>query len=76
MSKKWTYNAIRDFVEKNSEVTLLSTEYTGFSQRLQFKCTCGETFEKTFKKFKENHQRKCTTCEPIKPSRQGKSASN
>ena len=69
MSKRWSYKEIKEFVEKNSDTVLLSEQYTGFSQKLQFKCACGATFEKTFKKFKENHQRKCETCQPPKQSR-------
>lgn len=69
MSKRWSYKEIKEFVEKNSDSVLLSEQYTGFSQKLQFQCACGATFEKTFKKFKENHQRKCETCQPPKQSR-------
>ena len=69
MNKKWTIKEIRDYVTNNSESELLSTEFTGFSQKLQFKCACGNTFEKPWKKFKEKHQRKCEVCEPPKRSR-------
>lgn len=69
MSKRWTINEINDFVEKNSTSKLLSTEFRGFSQRLQFECECGNTFEKTFTKFKNKHQRQCDVCQPPKPSR-------
>lgn len=69
MSKKWTTKEIRDFVEKNSDTKILSTEFTGFSQKLEFQCACGNTFLKPWKKFKENHQRKCDTCQPPKASR-------
>lgn len=69
MSKRWTINEINDFVEKNSTSKLLSTEFHGFSQKLQFECECGNTFEKTFTKFKNKHQRQCDVCQPPKPSR-------
>lgn len=69
MNKKWTINKIREFVTKNSDSKLLSTEYHGFSQKLLFKCACGENFEKTFTKFKGNSQRKCEVCAPPKESR-------
>ncbi|KZZ85761.1 hypothetical protein [Bacillus sp. SJS] len=69
MNKRWTIDKIKGFVEKNSDSTLLSTEYHGFSQKLQFKCACGSTFEKTFTKFKNNNQRKCDACQPPKASR-------
>lgn len=69
MSKKWTIDSIREFVQKNTDTKILSTEFTGFSQKLQFECACGNTFEKPWKKFKENHQRKCEVCQPPKASR-------
>lgn len=69
MSKKWTIDNIREFVEKNSDSKLLSTEFRGFSQKLEFECACGNRFEKTLTKFKNNHQRKCETCQPPKASR-------
>lgn len=69
MSKRWTIEEIRKFVEENSTSKLLSTEFRGFSQKLLFECECGNTFEKTFTKFKNNHQRQCATCQPPKGSR-------
>lgn len=69
MGKRWTLNEIRTFVENNSESKLLSTEYRGFSQKLQFECDCENHFEKTFTKFKNKHQRKCEVCQPPKESR-------
>ena len=69
MSKRWTIDTIREFVEKNSTTQLLSTEFHGFSQKLLFKCECGNQFEKSFTKFKNNNQRKCEVCQPPKESR-------
>lgn len=69
MHKRWTIDNIKEFVEKNSESKLLTTEYHGFSQKLLFQCACGSNFEKTFTKFKNNLQRKCDACQPPKPSR-------
>jgi len=51
MNKRWNFKEIKAFVEKNSDSKLLSTEYHGFSQKLLFKCACGNNFEKTFTKF-------------------------
>lgn len=66
MNKQWTIHTIREFVEKNSDSKLLTTEYHGFSQKLLFKCACGNNFEKTFTKFKNKNQRKCEVCQPLK----------
>lgn len=57
MNKKWTIDEIRNYVSKNSESTLLSKEYVGYSQKLLFKCSCGTNFEKTFTKFKASNQK-------------------
>ncbi|WP_034553168.1 hypothetical protein [Carnobacterium funditum] len=69
MNKQWTIGTIKEFVEKNSDSKLLTTEYHGFSQKLLFKCACGNNFEKTFTKFKNKKQRKCEACQPLKESR-------
>ncbi|MGJ9457371.1 hypothetical protein [Oceanobacillus sp. CF4.6] len=69
MNKRWTIGKINEFVEKNSESKLLSTEYQGYSQKLRFKCSCGTDFEKSFTKFKNKNQRKCDECQPPKASR-------
>ncbi|WP_423188377.1 hypothetical protein ACO1PF_07120 [Alkalibacterium sp. f15] len=69
MNKRWTIGKIKEYVENNSESKLLSTEYLGFSQRLQFECACGNTFEKTFSKFKDKKQHKCDVCQPPKELR-------
>ena len=69
MNKRWTISEIKKFVENNSESKLLTTEYHGFSQKLLLQCACGNQFEKTFKKFKDNNQRKCDVCQPPKASR-------
>ncbi|MBD8014100.1 hypothetical protein QL992_02345 [Microbacterium sp. APC 3898] len=69
MNKRWTFKEIKAFVEKNSDSKLLSTEYHGFSQKLLFKCACGNNFEKTFTKFNTKNQRKCDVCQPPKAPR-------
>ena len=66
MNKQWTIDSIKEFVEKNSDSKLLTTEYRGFSQKLEFECACGNTFEKTFTKFKNKKQHKCEVCQPLK----------
>lgn len=69
MNKKWTIKEISEYVKKNSDSILLSKEYLGFSQKLEFKCSCGNNFERTFKKFKDSNQKKCSSCEEVRTSR-------
>ena len=52
MNKRWTIERIREFVEKNSDSKLLTTEYHGFSQDLLFECACGNRFEKNSRNLK------------------------
>lgn len=66
MNKQWSIEKIKEFVDKNSDSKLLSTDYQGFSQKLQFECKCGNTYEKTFTKFKNKNQRHCDVCQPPK----------
>lgn len=70
MGKRWTITGIEEFVNKNSESTLLTKQYQGYSQKLLFKCECGNNFEKTFTKFNNKNQRKCEVCQPPKISRE------
>lgn len=52
MQKRWTIGEIKKFVETNSDSKLLTTEYQGFSQKLEFECACGNTFEKHSRNLK------------------------
>lgn len=69
MNKKWTIENISEYVKKNSDCVLLSKEYVGYSQKLLFKCSCGNNFEKTFTKFKGSNQKKCSNCSENRASR-------
>lgn len=62
MNKRWTIDEIKKYVDENSTSQLLSTEYYGYSQKLLFKCACGNNFEKTWVKFKSKKQRTCGEC--------------
>ena len=69
MGKRWRIKDIKEFAEKNSDSILLSKEYHGFSQKLEFEFACGNNFERTFTKFKNKRQQKCDVCQPPKESR-------
>ncbi|WP_075619799.1 hypothetical protein [Paenisporosarcina indica] len=62
------FGYLRDYVKKNSDSELLSTEYHGFSQKLQLKSLCGNHFEKTLTKFKGCNQKKGPNCSEIRTS--------
>lgn len=62
MPKKLTIEAIRMFVENNSNCELISDKYINSKLKLKFKCQCGEAFETAFDTFKNANQRQCQTC--------------
>lgn len=50
--KKTKFIDVADFVEKNSDCLLVSTEYKGQLVPLKMICGCGNPFEVTYKQFK------------------------
>ena len=68
--KKIQYEEIKAFIEgpKGNGCKLLTTkeEYEGngmnTGSKLEIKCKCGETFPKSFDKFKNQNQRQCKEC--------------
>ena len=60
--KKYDIQDIKEYVLNNSECELLSTEYINYSEKLKFKCSCGNTFETTFGNFTNRNQRQCPKC--------------
>lgn len=62
---KYTLDNIRHYIKINNlNVELLSTEYYGNTHNLQFKCACGNTFERTWANFshKRLHHYCCEEC--------------
>lgn len=60
-----TIEEIRNFVNKNSDCKLLSTEYKSNktkNNKLKFKCSCGNEFNTTYYRFKFKNKRQCNTC--------------
>lgn len=60
--KRWKYEDVKLFIEKNSNSILLSKEYKNIDSKLLFKCKCGNEFETTFDKFKSRNKRQCNIC--------------
>lgn len=61
----WNIDSVSEFVKLNSECSLISTEYKSTKNKLQFRCRCGDIFEVTFEKFKNNNKRQCNKCSGI-----------
>ena len=62
--KKLTFEQVKSYVEENG-CELLSKEYQNNHQTLLFKCSCGNTFERTFKDFKKK-KKCCPECSLVK----------
>lgn len=62
MRKKWDIETIREFVEAETDCTLVSTEYIKYAEPLEFVCGCGIKFNKTWAKFHSTGQRRCNKC--------------
>lgn len=62
MNKKWNIDNIRCFVEKETNCKLISTEYLGYALPLEFECSCGNHFQKSWSKFYSSNQRRCQKC--------------
>lgn len=60
--KRFTYDEVVEFVNKNSDCTLLEKEYKNQSTKMNFRCGCGKTFQATFEKFKGRNKRQCNDC--------------
>jgi hypothetical protein len=61
--KKYTYEEVKYFIEieSNSGCKLISEEYINSKNKLDIRCKCGNTFPKSFEKFKIG-QRQCNLC--------------
>lgn len=62
MATKWNIDSVREFVEKESDCKLLSTEYVKTKDKLKFLCKCGNEFETNFDTFKSKNKRQCNEC--------------
>ena len=68
--KRTSYEQVSSFVEseEGNNCKLLTTKeefeiiYKGNTTKLLFKCSCGEIFEKSYVKFKNENQRPCKKC--------------
>ena len=60
-TKKHTYNEVKQYIENNSNCTLLSTEHENVNALMNLRCECGEKFQTTFKLFKQG-KKQCNKC--------------
>lgn len=63
MSKtRWNYDLVSEFINDNSNCTLISTEFKTAKTKMLFICSCGNQFETTFEKFRLRNKRQCNDC--------------
>ena len=60
--KKLNYEAVKKYIESNSESKLLSTEYIEAKSKLKLKCKCGKEFERTYDYIKHKGSMYCNKC--------------
>lgn len=72
MSKKYTYEEVKHFIEieSGSGCKLLSKEYKNNKTNLLFQCSCGNKFETTLQMFKMNSKHQCDKCTKEKSRKQ------
>jgi len=58
---RYSIEQLKTYVKENSDCLLLSETYLNNNQLLFFKCCCGESFETTFKRFR-NGKKQCKSC--------------
>lgn len=57
-----TIDQVNQFVVENSSCQLLSTEYLNNRRMLSFICGCGNPFEASYNKFRDDDKRQCNEC--------------
>lgn len=61
---RWDIDKVRHFVEveSGSGCKLKSEKYTNSKTKLEFQCSCGEVFTRTFDTFRRNKSYRCGQC--------------
>lgn len=60
---KYTIENIKHYIEVNQiNCTLLSTEFYGNDDKLNFQCACGNKFSTTWSEFYNNNKIQCNSC--------------
>ena len=54
-------NDVIEYVENNSNCTLISLDFKNIDADLVFRCECGEVFERSFYSFRK-HEKRCLKC--------------
>jgi hypothetical protein len=62
MGKKYNIDDVKKYIKENTNAKLLSVEYIDNKKLLKFECECGETFNRSFSKFKNSNQTTCLQC--------------
>lgn len=65
-----SYEDVKEFIEKESKCTLLSTEYVNSLTYMDLRCGCGKMFQTTWGQFRGLDKRQCNECGEEKRKRQ------
>lgn len=59
---KWNIELIKEYILRNSKVTLISKVYDKARSKLEFKCECGNLFKTSWDTFIRKNVRQCNIC--------------
>jgi very-short-patch-repair endonuclease len=62
MSKRYTYDDVKKFIEDNTDFELLEKEYIDCKTKMKLKCKCGNEHELNFDVIKNLKQTCCAEC--------------
>lgn len=59
----YDFNRVKENIENNSKLKVLESEYKNQNSRLNLICECGQEFQATYRKLRENKfETKCNVC--------------
>jgi len=59
------YEDVKKWIEENTTLKLLSTEYKNYSSKLHVLCECGNDYYPTFASLKKGQAQKCRVCNNV-----------
>ncbi len=59
---RYSYEYVKNFIENNTNCSLISTEYAGINDNLDFLCECGNKFTSTFHNLTVMKTAQCKDC--------------
>lgn len=58
----WDISSVKEYVERNTNCTLITEQYINIDTPMEFTCECGELFTTTFSAFRHSNKTACDKC--------------